>query len=469
MMNTASSTDQPILTTKSAALSQWTRRNHVSKMPQIGFLLFLLLNAILFIRPMDIFASVKSWPIYEVLSLVCLAVSFRAVIKQFTSQSLLSRPITVCVVGLLIAVALSQISHFQFTTAWNCALEFSKVVVYYLLLVAVVNTPARLRWFLGCTAVFACIHIGMAVVQYHGLIDLPAMRPVEEQARAKENGEIITRFRMCGAGLFHDPNDLSVLAATTIMLCLFPLVEFDPSRPKGWWAAAFFSLLALLLCGYGLILTESRGGFIALMAGLAIFSLMRFGLKRSLIVAAVALPVIAGLFSARQTDFHMMRRTTAQLRMGFWVRGLDLFKHSPIFGIGQGNFQPAVGYVAHNSFVQSFTELGFFGGTLFLGAFFLALWPIYLLSPRYIVNSDLNRLRPYFLAMLITWVVGMMSLSRSYVPPTYMLLGVATVYLLLTDSWQPRVNGRLAARLIGLSLIFLAGVYVFIRVFHRGS
>jgi O-antigen ligase len=165
----------------------------------------------------------------------------------------------------------------------------------------------------------------------------------------------------------------------------------------------------------------------------------------------------------------MMRRTTAQLRMGFWIQGLELFKHSPIFGIGQGNFLRVAGKVVHNSFLQSFTELGFFGGTLFLGAFFLAWWQIFLLSPRDINDSQLARLRPYLLAMLTTWIVGMMSLTRSYVPPTYMMLGLATVYLVLSGEEQPRVSARLLMQLISLSAMFLAGVFVFVHVFHRGS
>src|ERR1700733_11820586 len=380
MMNTASPTDQPTVTTESS--SHWARPDRARKLPQIGFLLFLLLNAVLFIRPMDIFASVEKWPIYEVLSLVCLAVSFRVVIEQLTWQSLVVRPITVCVLGLLIAIFLSQASHFHFLMAGKGALEFSKVVVYYLLLVGVVNTPRRLRWFLGCVAIFAFLQIGMAVLQHRGIIDLPAMRPVEEQQRAKEDGEILTHYRMCGAGLFHDPNELAVLAAATMMLCLFPVIEVNAPRVRGRWIKAFLSSCALVLCGCGLFLTESRGGFVALLAGLAVFWLFRFGLTAGVFLGVIALPFIAAMFSGRQTDIHMMRRATAQMRLGYWFRGLELFTHSPLFGIGEGNFLPMVGNVAHNSFVQCFTELGFFGGMLFLGAFYLALWPIFRLSPQ---------------------------------------------------------------------------------------
>jgi uncharacterized membrane protein len=464
-MNTASSIDQ--LTFNSASPSQSSRTDRLDKFPIIGFVLFLLINGVLFIRPMDIFARLENWPIYELLSIVCLLVSFQAVLGQF--RSIFERPITACVLGLLLAILLSHVSHLHLRAAAQSVIEFSKVVIYYLLLVSVVSSPRRLRWFLICVTFFACVHIGMAVLQHRRIIDLPAMRPVEEQQQAKENGEILSHYRMCGAGLFHDPNDLAVLTGVTMLLCLYPLLEPQEWQNKGWWLLASFSFCGLLICGYGLYLTESRGGFLALITGAAIFSLLRFGLWKSILLGAIALPAILFLFSGRQTDIHMMRRTTAQLRMGFWIQGIELFKHSPIFGIGQGNFLKVAGKVVHNSFLQSFTELGFFGGTLFLGAFFLAWWPIFLLSPRDINDSQLARLQPYLLAMLTTWIVGMMSLTRSYVPPTYMMLGLATVYLVLSGEEQPRLGSRLVMQLVGLSLIFLAGVFVFVHVFHRGS
>ena len=46
-----------------------------------------------------------------------------------------------------------------------------------------------------------------------------------------------------------------------------------------------------------------------------------------------------------------------------------LLRQAPLFGIGVGKYEDEVGLVAHNSFVHAYTELGIFGGALFLGAF----------------------------------------------------------------------------------------------------
>jgi O-antigen ligase len=159
---------------------------------------------------------------------------------------------------------------------------------------------------------------------------------------------------MCEAGLFHDPNHLAVLAAITMVLCLNWIVDGSDKRPMDRRIHLLLSIAALALCRHGLLLTQSRGGFLAFIAVLAIFIMVRFEWKTSALLAAIVFSVIVALYSGRQTDLHMIRRTTSQMRLNFWVQGLRLFSQAPIFGIGQGNFLPRVGYQAHNSFCPMF-------------------------------------------------------------------------------------------------------------------
>ena len=50
----------------------------------MGYFLFVLVTATLFVRPAEIFPAVYAWPIYEYLILACLAVSLPGVLKQFS-------------------------------------------------------------------------------------------------------------------------------------------------------------------------------------------------------------------------------------------------------------------------------------------------------------------------------------------------------------------------------------------------
>jgi hypothetical protein len=178
------------------------------------------------------------------------------------------------------------------------------------------------------------------------------------------------------------------------------------------------------------------------------------------------------VFSGRQTDLTVAEGS-AQERIRIWSEGLTLFRQAPLFGIGQGNYVERVGYVAHNSFLHCYTELGFFGGTLFLGAFFCALWTLHRLGSQKepILDPELRRLRPYLMALTAGYAAGMLSLSRAYVVPTYLILGLVEVYILIATS-EPvlsiqRFNAQLVARLSVVGLAFLASTYAFIRLFVR--
>src|SRR4051812_20994591 len=104
----------------------------------MAFFFFLLLNAVLFIRPEELVPELLGLQLYQALIVVCLVMTVPAVLRQLTARSLGTQPITLCVVGLLAAVILSQVSHLQFGIGLESAQEFGKVVLYYLLFVGIV-------------------------------------------------------------------------------------------------------------------------------------------------------------------------------------------------------------------------------------------------------------------------------------------------------------------------------------------
>lgn len=158
-----------------------------------------------------------------------------------------------------------------------------------------------------------------------------------------------------------------------------------------------------------------------------------------------------------------------------WSDGLTLFRDNPFFGIGYNQFSAAAGLVGHNSFLHCFTELGFLGGALFLGAFYYALRELKQLNAPGVVvlDPDMRRLRPYLTAAVVGFVGGMLSVSYSYALPTYAVLGIADVYLRVSPVHPPpapqRFEGRFVLRMIGISVTFLLCLYVFVRLFKGGN
>lgn len=429
------------------------------------FLLFVTLIALLFLRPQELLPALSGLPLYEVVILAALAASALALLGQLSPNSLKSRPTTVCVLGVFVAVVLSHLTNFLVEEAATWGFRFFKVVALYLLLVATVHTTRQLRRLLLCLAGLILALSVVAVLQYHGLIATPEIETYQQRRIDPETGEFTVLPRLCGPGIFHDPNDLCVILALGVLISLYWLGE-----PR-WGYARWAWLVPLGLFGYAIVLTHSRGGLLALMAGLITLVYSRFSGWRSTALTLVLVPALLVGLAGRATELDLGdRNNTAQSRIHHWSDGLVLFKEFPLFGIGAGQYGPQVGAVAHNSYVEAFTELGFFGGVFFLGVFAYCLWALRRAGRVRGRSLDpaLKRLRPYLLAMLVAFSVGLLSLSRNFNPPTYLLLGLITVYLRLVEGscpgTAPRFSAGLASRGVALAALFLVSIHTFVVV-----
>jgi len=178
------------------------------------------------------------------------------------------------------------------------------------------------------------------------------------------------------------------------------------------------------------------------------------------------------LFGGRQTSISASEGT-GQQRIQLWEEGFALFMRNPIFGIGMDNYVEEVGLAAHNSFIHCYTELGFIGGTLFLGAFYLPLRALHGLGKPGAQASDpeIQRLRPYLIAITAGTVIGMLTSTRSYSLPTYMIVGLNAAYLRIVGerSTVPieRFNSQLATRLATVSAVVLSAFYLYVRIVVR--
>src|SRR5947208_3041939 len=97
----------------------------------LGFFLFLLVNAALFVRPADVLPGLVGLEIYQWVILSCLAVSFPAFLGSLSPAGLEKRPIDLCVLLLLPLVPLSLVSLGNPADLWEGSFTFFKIVVYY--------------------------------------------------------------------------------------------------------------------------------------------------------------------------------------------------------------------------------------------------------------------------------------------------------------------------------------------------
>src|SRR5262249_11715338 len=424
------------------------------------FGLFLLVNVVLIIRPTEIISGLEDLPVYYAVILAALVAAARSILGQFTPAALAASPITTCVLGFLVAIVLSHLANGAVREAIASGMMFVKVALYYLLLVANLRTARDIRVFLVVVCGLMTVQAGLAVLQFFGYIDIEALRPFEQRMEDYGTGETVGLLpRLCGAGIFHDPNDLCVLLVIGAVFTLYLTAE-RRLGPGGFAAAVPLGVFL------GAIpLTASRGGMLALFAALTTFAFLRLGARRGVMLILLALPLTAVVLGGRMTQFELDNPDdTSQHRLRHWSDGLVAFRGSPVFGIGQGTYEALAGHVAHNSYVEAYTELGVLGGTLFTGAFVYAAWALIRVGRRLrrAQAPTLARLHPCLLTAVIALMIGMVSLSRNYTSPTYLILGLATAYLRVAGVHAPGavppLTLSLSLRWTGLSILFIAAM-----------
>jgi O-antigen ligase len=436
--------------------------------PDIAFSLFVMVNAMLFIRPAELIAGLKRLPIYELTIVSCLLFSLPAVLAQLAPSSLSRRPITLGVLAMLGAIVLSHVSHLAPGDALPDATGFAKIIVYYLLLVGIVDTPQRLNRFLVSLVVLILSLTTLSLLQYHGYVNIPALAAFEqmvgEDVFDPVTGKPVVLLRLVSTGIFNDPNDLCIILTLGMMVSLYLATRTQGGVLRKAW------LLPVPLFGYALQLTHSRGGFLAMVCAVLTLLWCSLGWKRAVPMAMLLLPVVFVLFSGRSTNLNASSGT-GQERIQVWSQGLSLFQSAPLFGIGSGRYADEVGLMAHNSFLHCFTELGFFGGAAFLGMFAYSVTALrqYCRKLPQAGDGDFRRLGAFLFAAVVAYVVGYMSLSRPYVVPTYLVLGLVTAFLRTAGTEAPLALSRILPRIAGLSVAFLSGMYVFIRLMARWS
>jgi hypothetical protein len=440
----------------------------------MAYVLFLLVNVALFVRPAEIVPAWQGVEFYFYLIAACTLFALPDLIDTLTNRPLETQPITLCVLGIFVSVLIPPLLSLNLAEAWRTGFCFLKILIYYLLFVAVITTPARLRGLLG-TLVICCAILGLTtVLRYHGVMETVIDASVTESSTST-TGEVITFQRLQGTGIFQDPNDLCMMLAAAVPLGLFLLFTDRNFLRRLIWGACLF------MFAYGILLTRSRGGMLGLLAGLGICAWARFGVQRTVLLALVGLPVLLLVFGGRQTSISA-QEGTGQTRIQLWSDWMMVFRSNVPFGKGmtlpkegEGKKQRLPGensgQVAHNSYLQAFADIGFFGGCLFLGAYGLALFSIYrvgLGGPR-IVDPDQQRMRPFVLAAVSAYAVGMLTLSLCFVVPTFLMLALSVAYSRATVCWPAQAPLRLDERVLGRCAVagvsYLLAMYVFIRLF----
>jgi O-antigen ligase len=250
--------------------------------------------------------------------------------------------------------------------------EDLKVCLVTLTMINAIRTRRQLSFFLfffiGCFALFPIRGAVFNYFIYHGT----------------------TYGRAAWNFIFSNPNDL----AGFLVLQLSIAYGIAAAEPKGWVKKA--GVLGGLVIPFVILLTQSRGGFLAMIAFYAIvveFKTLRirrivFGLAGAVIVAVTAPDAVwdrvAGLKNVTNTEqlSEVDPEGSAEQRWEIWKVGSAIWSDNKISGVGRGAYKMAHSVYAlqskfkptaqgfrdtHSLYLNVLAETGVIGLILFLG------------------------------------------------------------------------------------------------------
>src|ERR1700722_19837174 len=173
----------------------------------MNFVLFLLLNAILLIRPEELFPSLAGLRLFFITFTLCIFTSLPGLLELLRPSSWRENPLCPIIFGYLLLYSVSGIPFNGFTDVDNHVSQCFKNGVYFLLFIVTVDTVDRFKTLLGSLVVLIVVTITLSVLTYHGFLNLEALRPYVEGLEDPVTGEFVGSVRLRCSGIFSDPND----------------------------------------------------------------------------------------------------------------------------------------------------------------------------------------------------------------------------------------------------------------------
>jgi putative inorganic carbon (HCO3(-)) transporter len=311
-------------------------------------------------------------------------------------------------------------------------LEYVKIVVIALFTSGQIDSRRRLRIMLWTIA----LSLGFFGVK-NGLLG------------ALRGGTTILRGP---GGMLEDNNDFALALVMNVPLLWYLGIE---EQRRAWVRRG--TLVAVALSVVTIVLTHSRGGFLAL-TGTALWIAWRSG---HLFRAALGLGACAVAFLAfapasvleRLASIGDTAESSRNARLTAWATALRMIGDNPVLGVGLRNFQTryaeysvvplapgAPTYVAHNSYLQIWAESGsiaFAVYLLLLGSTFVACRRVFALArgrPDLAWAANYARMME---ATMVGFMIGAFFLSRGQFDLIYHWLAIVTALLAVaTAAWR---------------------------------
>jgi len=337
----------------------------------------------LFIRPQDWAGS----PLYGLpLNQVSVWGGLIAgVINQSKAGRDLKTPHTFLIIAFVLLSFISNAVHGDAGFGFSQCVAFFKRFLVYVMFLLLLDSPKKVKQTFFIIMVFTVILSFQAIYQsQHGGMGW-AHQILHTSGNLDEKGNLqipVFDGRTFWIGLWDGPNVLCLAYLIAVPFCFGNIIKKGKS-----FVYKFINLFSVGMLVFGIYLTNSRGGFLSLGAMILLFVVFRFGVKKGIILAMVCLPLFLIFSPSRMKELNS-KEDSAHERTWTWERGLRMAKENPVFGIGRGKFPLQTGLVAHNNYVSSMSETGYFGLLLYIALVYLTIKSCFVVYRATALNDD---------------------------------------------------------------------------------
>jgi len=369
----------------------------------------------------------------------------------------------VFLIAFILFMVLSNIFNNQFSTISVYFNQVLATAIIFLLTQTAISSSKQLDKFIFyiiLTILFICYqcHLQVTVGSNWGGLE-PLSRGILSTFNEESGKSAMRELQVVWYGILEDPNDLGML-----LIAFAPYIYNKIFYQKTKLTTKAFWALSLLIISYTVVLTNSRGSMLALIAGLGCFYIIKKRSTGGFIMAGLICLALLAVAPSRMGeltsgDYSAMGRIFA------WILSLELFAMNPVFGIGTKHFLDYHFLTTHNSYVLALVETGFFGFTAYLSIFVVTLTTA--IKTAY---SKINEETSTEIIALASGLIGIMLsiffISRTYVLLPFFFCAIVINYLRINsnDEYKKFISSISIIKLGVISTTFIIFIYLFNRL-----
>lgn len=394
--------------------------------PMFGLIIFVILS---FIRPADMMPGLAVIPLAKIVggtTLLSIIVS-RIHSRDYEWGGRQAILLLLFAITLFISVPMS----FWPSKSLAASQDFLKLILFYFLFVNIIRDLKSLRT-ISLVAVCCIAVLGLSTIYSY----------ITGGGRAAS---------IIGAGMFGDANDMAL-----ILVVALPLVAYWGIRRGKYPLYMLFQPMIIVILAVGVFLTQSRGGFLGLVAVTGLLTTIGrnkvIGISIFVMLALLAFVLLPSDFTDRYATISTYDEDASSMgRIYAWKAGLKMMVNRPVTGVGVGCFGTAFGLSyrpagfnsgkwqsPHNTLIQVGGETGLIGLGLFVYLFYYTVQQMRKINPagNEREKRDIRKIRNMLLVSLAGFGVCALFLTQAFSYLYYFLIAsAASLY---------NINSRLA-------------------------